>query len=150
MGAAILMVLIMITPSLGIYFSQRSQLAHIRDEEAQTHASISALQDETKRWHDPDYVRAQARAQLGWVMPGETGYQVIGEDGKVIGSTTSLDEKDPATQASADAHWWRQAAESIQDADHPAPPTATPGAMTTPAMTSTASARPSSPSPSHR
>ena len=79
-------------------------------------------------------------------MPGETGYQVIAENGKVIGSTTSLDEKDPATEASADVHWWRQAAESIQDVDHPAPPTATPRAMITP----TPSVKPSFPSPSHR
>ncbi|GAE69088.1 cell division protein DivIC [Cutibacterium acnes JCM 18909] len=93
MGAAVLLVLVMITPSLGIYFSQRSQISRTQDDEARTRASISTLQDEVKRWHDPDYVRAQARSQLGWVMPGETGYQVIGENGKVIGSTTSLDEK---------------------------------------------------------
>ena len=115
MGAAVLLVLVMITPSLGIFFSQRSQISRIQDDEAEARASISTLQDEVRRWHDPDYVRAQARAQLGWVMPGETGYQVIAENGKVIGSTTSLDEKDPATEASADVHWWRQAAESIQD-----------------------------------
>lgn len=146
MGAAALLVLVMITPSLGIYFSQRSQISRIQDDEAEARASISTLQDEVRRWHDPDYVRAQARAQLGWVMPGETGYQVIAENGKVIGSTTSLDEKDPATEASADVHWWRQAAESIQDVDHPAPPTATPRAMITP----TPSVNPSSLSPSHR
>ena len=146
MGAAVLLVLVMITPSLGIYFSQRSQISRTQDDEARTRASISTLQDEVKRWHDPDYVRAQARSQLGWVMPGETGYQVIGENGKVIGSTTSLDEKDPATAASVDAHWWRQAAGSVRDADHPAPPSATPGVIITP----TPSAKLSSPSPSHR
>ncbi|MGK2350576.1 FtsB family cell division protein [Cutibacterium sp. V947] len=146
MGVVVLLVLIMIAPSLGIFFSQRSQISRIQDDEATARASISTLQGEVKRWHDPDYVRAQARAQLGWVMPGETGYQVIGEDGKVIGSTTSLDEKDPATEASADAHWWRRAAESIQDADHPVAPTSTPGTI----MTPTPSAKPSSASPSHR
>ncbi|ESK57885.1 septum formation initiator [Cutibacterium acnes HL042PA3] len=146
MGAAVLLVLVMITPSLGIYFSQRSQISRTQDDEARTRASISTLQDEVKRWHDPDYVRAQARSQLGWVMPGETGYQVIGENGKVIGSTTSLDEKDPASEASADARWWREAAGSVQDADHPAPPRPTPGAMITP----TPSAKLSSPSPSCR
>lgn len=147
MGAAVLLVLVMITPSLGIYFSQRSQISRIQDDEARTRASISSLQDEVKRWHDPDYVRAQARSQLGWVMPGETGYQVIGENGKVIGSTTSLDGKDPVTAASSDARWWRQAAGSIQDADHPVPlGSATPGAMITP----TPSAKLSSPGPSHR
>ena len=72
MGAAVLLVLVMITPSLGIYFSQRSQISRTQDDEARTRASISTLQDEVKRWHDPDYVRAQARSQLGWVMPGET------------------------------------------------------------------------------
>lgn len=142
MGAAVLLVLVMITPSLGIYFSQRSQLSQIRDDEARTRASIASLQDEVKRWQDPDYVRAQARSQLGWVMPGEIGYQVIGEDGKVIGSTSSLDGE-PTMTASADAHWWRHVAQSIQDADHPAPPSA--AARTTPAPSATPS--PASPSP---
>lgn len=77
MGAAVLLVLVMITPSLGIYFSQRSQISRTQDDEARTRASISTLQDEVKRWHDPDYVRAQARSQLGWVMPGETGIRSL-------------------------------------------------------------------------
>ena len=60
MGAAVLLVLVMITPSLGLYFSQRSQISQIQDDEARTRASISTLQDELKRCHDPDYVREQA------------------------------------------------------------------------------------------
>ena len=35
--------------------------------------------------HDPDYVRTQARERLGWVVPGETGYRVVGADGKPLG-----------------------------------------------------------------
>ncbi|MDO4412957.1 septum formation initiator family protein [Cutibacterium sp.] len=151
MGAAVLLVLVMITPSLGIYFSQRSQISRIQEGKEQARASISTLQDEVKRWHDPDYVRAQARSQLGWVMPGETGYQVIGEDGKVIGSTTSLDDKDPATAARAGTDWWKQVARSIEDADHPAPSAAVAGVATTPRPSApTPPAKPSSPNPSHR
>ena len=38
---------------------------------------IKALEREKRRWADDEYVKAQARERFGWVMPGETSYQVI-------------------------------------------------------------------------
>lgn len=145
LGAALLLVLVMITPSLGIYFKQRSQISRIQTEQAQTQASISALQDEAKRWQDPDFVRTRARSELGWVMPGETGYQVIGADGKVMGASTSLDSGDPGEEAGAAEHWWVRLSKSVTDSDVPSSPS--PLQRATPSPQGGTTSRAPSPSP---
>src|SRR5437764_5784843 len=59
-----------------IWVAQRGQ---INSMTAQIHAQqqrVAALKHEQQRWNDPAYVRAQARARLHYVMPGETAYIV--------------------------------------------------------------------------
>ncbi|AMS07289.1 septation ring formation regulator EzrA [Acidipropionibacterium acidipropionici] len=109
----------MITPSLGVYFNQKAELSRLADEEAQHKKSIASLQDELKRWDDPNYVRAQARSQLGWVVPGETGYRVIGKDGKMLGGGVSLEPAGDAATAGQQNSWWRRMVGSIKTADSP-------------------------------
>ena len=84
-GAVIFLIVLMVAPSLNVYFDQRSRLQELQQQEADTTSSIAALNDETQRWKDQDFVRTQARSRLGWVKPGEVGYRVIGDDGEVIG-----------------------------------------------------------------
>lgn len=120
LAAAVVMVFVMITPSLGVYFRQRSELADLNSQQTRTSQQIADLQDELKRWDDPDYVRTQARSQLGWVVPGETGYRVIGKDGKVLGQGNALDmagDTAPTTQTSP---WWQKMVGSVRTADAPA------------------------------
>jgi cell division protein FtsB len=60
-----------------IWVAQRGQISSMT---AQIHAQqhrVAALQHEQQRWNDPAYVRAQARARLHYVMPGETAYIVL-------------------------------------------------------------------------
>ena len=45
---------------------------------------IDELEREKQRWDDPAYVKAQARARFGYLMPGEQGFEVIGEDGRLL------------------------------------------------------------------
>lgn len=128
LAAAVAVVFVMITPSLGVYFNQKAELSRLADEEAQHKKSIASLQDELKRWDDPNYVRAQARSQLGWVVPGETGYRVIGKDGRTLGGGVSLEPAEDATAAGQQNSWWRKMLGSIKTADSPqrAVPTQTP------------------------
>lgn len=119
LAAAVAVVFVMITPSLGVYFNQKAELSRLADEEAQHKKSIASLQDELKRWDDPNYVRAQARSQLGWVVPGETGYRVIGKDGKVLGGGVSLEPAGDAATAGQQNSWWRRMVGSIKTADSP-------------------------------
>jgi len=120
--------------SLRVYFSQQRQIADAKAQVAAGQRTVDDLYTQLERWQDPAYVEAQARAQLGWVMPGEIGYHVIGTDGQVlgggaaIGSTASLPtDEQPET-------WWDRLAGSILAADNPVPEpaaTATPSAPIT-------------------
>src|SRR5689334_9086173 len=67
--------------SLKAYFQQDSQIQQLRSQIATSQSSIQRLQTEKARWRDPAYVREQARARFGYLMPGQTSYVVIGDDG---------------------------------------------------------------------
>ncbi len=102
--------------SLRIMLNQQRDLAATNAQIAQRTAQVADLSAQLRRWEDPAYVASQARAQLGWVMPGEVGYRVIGLDGKVIAdanagtaiSTTSMGDT---------TRWWDRLAGSVQAAD---------------------------------
>jgi cell division protein FtsB len=63
------------------YVDQRQQLASLREEVAGRTERVRMLEEQLQRWQDPAYVRQQARRRLHFVMPGETGYVVIGPGG---------------------------------------------------------------------
>ncbi len=117
------MVLLILTisyaTSLRIYFAQSADIAATRAEISQRQAAIVELQGELSRWRDPAHVTTQARARLGWVLPGETGFKVIGEDGRPLGGGAEI------TPASAPAPpqeaWWDKLWGSVEAADRPAP-----------------------------
>jgi cell division protein FtsB len=103
--------------SFTVYLSQERQIREIEAANEARQAAIAALEDEVARWSDPDYVRAQARERLGWVVPGEIGYRVIGADGKLIGAT-----EDPIAAPSSEdpGTWYEQVWSSLKSADLPA------------------------------
>jgi cell division protein FtsB len=116
--------------TMRIYLDQQSDMATARTQIAQRSATIARLQDELSRWSDPSYIKTQAREQLGWVLPGEVGYRVIGTDGTVVsGQVGSIQgNNDPANQA-----WYERIWSSVQAADQPVVvPTTTPVATVTP------------------
>ncbi|MDO5285589.1 MAG: septum formation initiator family protein [Actinomycetia bacterium] len=104
--------------SLRLYVQQQQEIAVAKQQIAQRSASVARLSDELKRWDDPDYVKAQARDRLGWVVPGEVGYRVIGADGQVLsGQVGSI--KGP--HDSENQAWYDKLWSSVQAADQPAP-----------------------------
>jgi len=116
--------------TMRIYLDQQSDMATARTQIAERQATIAQLQDELSRWNDPSYIKTQARERLGWVMPGEVGYRVIGTDGKVVsGEVGSIKgNNDPANQA-----WYERIWSSVQTADQPVViPTTQPVATVTP------------------
>lgn len=99
-----------------IYLDQQGDMAQARVDIAERQATISKLEDELARWSDPQYIKTQARERLGWVLPGEVGYRVIGADGKVVsGEVGSIKgANDPENQA-----WYERVWSSVQAADQP-------------------------------
>jgi cell division protein FtsB len=104
--------------SLKAYFQQHSQIEQLRGQIADSQSGINRLEDEKARWQDPAYVKQQARARFGYLMPGQTSYVVIGEDGKPLAAQSTL--SDPRTdKTSTPTAWWTTEWKSVQLAGNP-------------------------------
>jgi cell division protein FtsB len=60
------------------FVEQQQQISELRAKVADRTGRVSALEEEQARWRDPAFVRQEARRRLHFVLPGETGYVVIG------------------------------------------------------------------------
>lgn len=94
------------TQSVHAWWEQRSQIHALEAKNRQAKSDIAALGDQKKRLEDPAYVRILARERFGWVLPGETGYRVIGAGGKVEGNTGSLGKAPTPTTGSWSQKLW--------------------------------------------
>lgn len=118
-GAVIFLIVLMVAPSLNVYFDQRRRLQELQQQETDTKSSIAALNDETQRWKDQDFVRTQARSRLGWVKPGEVGYRVIGDDGEVIGISDQVAGLSANRPKPTPTVWWKSLSQSVTTVDRP-------------------------------
>ncbi|MCH1865837.1 septum formation initiator family protein [Nocardioides sp. CFH 31398] len=103
--------------SLRAYLVQREHIADVKAEIAERQDAITALEREQRRWEDPVYLASQARARFGYLMPGETGFQVLDEDGEPLGAGNGLPETEPEPERPT--AWWKTAWESVEIAGRP-------------------------------
>lgn len=125
LAVVLLILTISYASSLRIYFAQAHEISSTRAEIAQRQQAITTLQDDLARWDDPAYVRTQARERLGWVVPGETGFKVVGADGKPLGGGSEIQSETTTAGQTKDA-WWAKMWGSVEAADAPAPVEGTP------------------------
>lgn len=123
----VLVLTISYATSLRIYFSQAHEIASTKAQIADSQATIADLQSQISRWDDPAYVSAQARERLGWLVPGETGYTVVGADGKPLGGGLTLDSSEADQPGQKQATWYDRMWGSVKAADRPAAKKADPG-----------------------
>jgi cell division protein FtsB len=76
LGLVVLGVLV-IAPTLHLYVDQQHKIAGLEKSNSETAAKVAELKKQAANWSDPDYIKAQARDRLLFVMPGETSYLVI-------------------------------------------------------------------------
>jgi cell division protein FtsB len=95
--------LAVVLPSLRAYSRQRDRLTELNAEVEAARTEVHGLEAELARWDDPQYVIAQARERLSYVMPGETPYRVI-DPGTVTGGTELPDA--PEVPAAGDTRPW--------------------------------------------
>ena len=104
--------------SLKAYFQQHGQIQQLQSQISASETSISQLQAEKSQWSDPAYVREQARARFGYLMPGQTSYVVIGDNGKPLAAQSTL--ADPRTSSLVTpTAWWTTEWRSVQLAGNP-------------------------------
>ena len=114
-GVLVLVLLVLVisyASSLRAWLQQRAEIEAARADIARMRASVAELEQEKRRWEDPAYVQQQARERFGWVLPGEVGYRVIGEDGTTLGAPAA-----PAIPADEPpSEWYDEVWGSIQEA----------------------------------
>jgi cell division protein FtsB len=93
------------------YIAQRSQIAAQRAQAQQLRQRVEQLRAQRARWSDPQYVKTQAREQLHFVMPGETGYTMAG--------TAAPDPArgGSASNTAADRPWYDNMWDGVNSAD---------------------------------
>ncbi len=121
-AAVLVLVLAVLTvsyaSSLRAYLQQRGHINDLKSQIAEHEANIDSLESEKDRWDDPAYVAKQARERLGYVMPGEKTYLVLGEDGQPLEPASHL--QDPDTVISTEqAPWWSDGWASVELAGNP-------------------------------
>ncbi|WP_457109420.1 FtsB family cell division protein [Marmoricola sp. URHA0025 HA25] len=104
--------------SMRAYLQQRDQINQLKQQIASSRTDIAASEREKRRWRDPAYVEAQARARFGWVLPGETSYQVLDANGNPLTGDDELTDPDSIARVKPKA-WWSRAYSTLEAADHP-------------------------------
>ncbi|WKN49417.1 septum formation initiator family protein [Nocardioides sp. Arc9.136] len=112
--------------SMRAFLHQRGEIAELKAQIAERKAAIDDLEREKKRWQDPAFVQSRARAELGYVLPGETPFVVL-QDDEPLTTGARLSDPDDLPEQAPEA-WWVGAWESVELAGHPpkdgAPPAA--------------------------
>lgn len=105
--------------SLRAYLQQRHDINALQTEIAQRKEHIKLLEEQTRRWEDPAYVQQQARERFGFVMPGETAYVALDENGERIQTEPELTDPDSVGSAEQPKAWWDDAWGSVLLAGDP-------------------------------
>ncbi len=101
--------------SLRAWIHQQGEINALDAQIAEQQDTIAALSSERRRWKDPAFIEIQAKLRFGWLMPGETGYRVIDEDGEVL-SAGPAQLTEPTDDRADGAEWWENAWGSVEEA----------------------------------
>ena len=103
--------------SLRAYLELRAHTDSQLDTIAQRQSEIDADEREWAQWQAPEYIKTQARARLGMVLPGETPFVAL-RDGLPLEPESTL--TDPSTLDTAlPPSWWDEAWDSVLVAGDP-------------------------------
>jgi cell division protein FtsL len=89
--------------SMRAYLQQRNQIESLEAEIDRTQTAIDELEREKERWQDPAYVAQQARERFNYVVPGETPYVVVDENGDPL---TDAELDDPSSVGEQETRAW--------------------------------------------
>jgi hypothetical protein len=103
--------------SLRAHLEQRSHISSLEAGIASSERAIEQLEREQRRWQDPAYVEAQARARFAFGYPGEIGYHVLDEKGRPLDAQSALPAPEPV--GDGEPEWWQSTLSSIEAAERP-------------------------------
>jgi cell division protein FtsB len=135
LAAVVCVLTLTIAGPVRTYFAQRTEMNQLTASEAALRGQIAELEQKKVKLGDPAYIAAQARERLGFVMPGDTPFQVQ----LPASAATPTQPGAETAKPSSNAPWYSSLWHTIADAPHlppatvPAPPApAEPGQPTPP------------------
>ncbi len=123
-GRAVVLVLVVAVlmvsyaSSMRAYLQQRAEIRELKETISERSENIDALEREKRRWQDPGFVRTQARERFGYLMPGETAFVVLDEDGLPLERQAELSDPETVGDQTPEA-FWGDAWESVKLAGNP-------------------------------
>ena len=87
--SAVIILILMLASPIRDLVAQRARIEALKIQVAQSEKQVQMLKDVQAKWQDPNFVAAQARARLHYVLPGEIVFNVIGLDGNPQPVTTA-------------------------------------------------------------
>ena len=106
-------VFLVIFSPLRSWMQQQEEARQLAQRVAEAKATNQRLEDEIKRYEDPEYIAQEARERLGYVKPGEVTYVVVdapGEDDKAQNGGWAKEKPE-------DKAWFALLAEGVRVAD---------------------------------
>ncbi|MGV0744942.1 FtsB family cell division protein [Mycolicibacterium sp. XJ870] len=127
LAAVVCVLTLTIAGPVRTYFAQRTEMKQLKASEEQLRVQIAELEQQKVKLADRQYIQAQARERLGFVMPGDTPYQVqLPPTGAVPGEPGVPGV--PGSTVPAGQPWYTSLWHTIADQPHgvsaipPAPP----------------------------
>ena len=95
-----------------IYLGQQAEIAALEQQQEDQRRRIAGLTAERRKWDDDEFVKARARKELHYVLPGETPFVVL-PDPAAGDPAAGNDAGRPPTP------WYDKLWSSVEDADDP-------------------------------
>ncbi|OIN79006.1 FtsB family cell division protein [Mycobacterium malmoense] len=130
LAAVVCVLTLTIAGPVRTYFAQRTEMDQLAASEAALRRQISDLEQKKGKLADPAFIAAQARERLGFVMPGDTPFQVQLPPTGAVSPQPGAETAKPANNDP----WYTSLWHTIADAPHlppanvPPPDTLAPGA----------------------
>jgi cell division protein FtsB len=114
LAAVICVLTLTIAGPVRTYFAQRTEMDQLAASQAALRLQIADLEQRKGKLGDPAYIAAQARERLGFVMPGDTPFQVQ------LPSTAAASQQPGGETAKPANHdpWYTSLWHTIADAPH--------------------------------
>lgn len=116
LSAVIILILMLASPVRDLV-AQRARIEALKIQVAQSEKQVQMLKDVQAKWQDPNFVAAQARARLHYVLPGEIVFNVIGLDGNPQTVTTAPSVSAWSGEAIPAQPWYLNLYDSWLEAD---------------------------------
>jgi cell division protein FtsB len=123
LAAVVCVLTLTIAGPVRTYFAQRTEMKQLAASEAALRAQIADLQQQKAKLADPVFVAAQARERLGFVMPGDTPYQVQLPPGVAV---PAQQPGTPVPVSAPNGPWYTSLWRTIADTPHSLPLNVTP------------------------